>query len=139
MRFVDASVFVHAYMVPRRALKPHEVEIKDRAKAIVTRIDEGELVATSVVHLGEIFNLLESHLPLDRALLLERGILARENIEVLPVSREDYVAAAMKARAKEIGLNDLLAWVLMEKAGFSEVYSFDKDFDRMDGLTRICA
>ncbi len=139
MRFVDASVFVHAYMLPRRALKPHEVEIKDRAKAIVKRIDEGEFVVTSVVHLGEIFNLLESHLPLDRALLVEKGMLARENIDVLPVSREDYVAAAMKARGRATGLNDLLAWVLMENEGVSEVYSFDKDFDGMDGLARICA
>ncbi len=139
MRFVDASVFVHAYMVPRRTLRPHEVEIKDRAKAIVKRIEGGESVVTSVVHLGEIFNLLESHLPLDKALLLERGILARENIDVLPVSREDYVAAATKARTKEIGPNDLLAGVLMENEGVSEVYSFDRDFDRMDGLTRICA
>jgi predicted nucleic acid-binding protein len=137
MRFVDASVFVHAYMVPRRVLRPHEVEIKGRAKAIVRRIDDGEFVVTSVVHLSEIFNLMETHLPLNEALALETGLLARENIEVLQVSKGDYVAATMKARANTIGLNDLLAWALMEGAGISEVYSFDKDFDRMKGLIRV--
>lgn len=137
MRFVDASVFVHAYMVPKRALQPHEVEIKEKAKAIVGRIDEGESVVTSVVHLGEIFNLLESHMPLAKALRLETGMLTKDNINILPVSKEDYLAASMKAPAEGIGLNDLLGWVLMEDRGISEVYSFDKDFDRMSGLTRI--
>jgi len=37
-RFIDASVFVHAYFLPVRALKPHEERIKEGAKAIVPLI-----------------------------------------------------------------------------------------------------
>ena len=31
MWFVDATVFVHAYIKPRRPLKPHEKRIKESA------------------------------------------------------------------------------------------------------------
>ena len=37
MRFVDASVFVHAFLKPKRELKPHEIKIKESAKKIVRR------------------------------------------------------------------------------------------------------
>jgi hypothetical protein len=32
MIFVDASVFVHAFIKPKRKLKPYEVKIKQAAK-----------------------------------------------------------------------------------------------------------
>jgi len=40
MKFVDASVFVHAFIKPKRELKPHEVKIKQAAQKIVKRINE---------------------------------------------------------------------------------------------------
>jgi hypothetical protein len=41
LRFVDASVFVYAFLKPRRELTPREAETKERAKNIVRRINEG--------------------------------------------------------------------------------------------------
>ena len=49
IRFVDASVFVHAYLKPRRELRPHEILIKKRARTIVSRINQGEPVLVSTV------------------------------------------------------------------------------------------
>lgn len=49
MRFVDASVFVHAYLKPKRRLKPHEMKIIESAKKIVKRINDGEEVGITVV------------------------------------------------------------------------------------------
>ncbi|MHA1604410.1 MAG: hypothetical protein ACTSWF_07155, partial [Candidatus Freyarchaeota archaeon] len=50
---------------PKRELKPHEVEIKNTAKRIVSGINEGEEVGITVVQLSEIANLLESYLSLN--------------------------------------------------------------------------
>jgi len=66
--FVDASVFVYAFLKPRRRLQPHEASVKDAAENIVLRINEGEEVATSVVHFSEVCNVLEDYLPLEEAL-----------------------------------------------------------------------
>ena len=80
MRFVDASVFVHAFIKPRRELKEHEIRIKEAAKEIVKRINEGEKVAISTVHLSEIANLLEHYMPIDDALSVETFLLTARNV-----------------------------------------------------------
>ncbi len=137
VRFIDASVFVHAYLKPKRPLKTVEVEIKEAAKKIVTRVNGGERVITTVVHLGEISNVLEDHLPLEDALGIERALCLRENITIVGVSYEDYVSALDEAERHEVGVNDALAYVMMKKHGADEVYSFDKDFDRFEDVKRL--
>ena len=87
-RYVDASVFVHAYIRPRRELKAHERGIKSHARAIVARINEGEDVVTSTVQVAEgirvkLAVLLEILLPLRNGHLPERGCLRRERLSEL--------------------------------------------------------
>lgn len=138
-RFIDASVFVHAYLKPKRPLKPLEAQIKDAAKKIIIRINNGERVITSVVHFGEISNILEDHLPLTDALSIERALCLRENITVEGVLHEDYISALDEAERHRVGVNDALAYVVMKKHGLSEIYSFDKDFDKFEDAKRLRA
>jgi hypothetical protein len=80
--YVDANVFVYAFLKAKRKLEPHEVKIKEAAKKIVSRINEGEKVSTSIVHFSEVCNILDDYLPIGEALLIEKGLLFRENILV---------------------------------------------------------
>ncbi|HCW08289.1 MAG TPA: twitching motility protein PilT [Cytophagales bacterium] len=134
--YVDANVFVYAFLKTKRALQPHEVKIKDAAKKIVTRINEGEKVVTSVVHFSEICNILDDYLPIEEALLIERGLLFRENILICDVSKDDYLKAVSVAEDQSVGINDALAYVLMKKRAIQKVYSFDKDFDAFADIRR---
>ena len=136
-RFVDASVFVHAYIRPRRQLRPHERQIKAHARSIVRRINDGEDVVTSCVHLLEIANLLENWMPLEDAREILSSLAARGNVEVLPVERRDLLAALAVGADANVGASDALAAVLMRAGGIAEVYSFDRDFDRFEDLHRI--
>lgn len=55
MRFLDANIFIYAYYKPRRELGQKEREMKEGAKDILMRINEGkETAITTVVHLSEI-------------------------------------------------------------------------------------
>jgi len=135
--FADASVFIYAFLKPKRKLQPHEASIKDAAKKIVSRINEGEEVAMSVVHFSEVCNVLEDYLPLEEALEIERGLLFRDNIIIQEVSEEDYLAALLTAEDHRVGANDALAYVLMKETGLRKIYSFDKDFDAFTGIKRI--
>lgn len=135
--FVDASVFVYAFLKPRRKLQPHEASIKDAAKKIVLRINEDEEAATSVVHFSEVCNVLEDYLPLEEAFTIEKGLLFRDNIVIYEVSEEDYLKALSIAEDQQVGANDALAYVLMEEAGLHRIYSFDKDFDGFKDINRI--
>lgn len=135
--FVDASVFVYAFLKPKRKLQPHEASVKEAAKKIVLRINEGEEAATSVVHFSEVCNVLEDHLSLEEAFTIEKGLLFRDNITIYEVSEEDYLKALSIAEEQQVGVNDALAYVLMKEAGLSRIYSFDKDFDGFKDINRI--
>jgi predicted nucleic acid-binding protein len=136
-RFVDASVFVHAYLRPKRELKSHERQLKSHARGIMTRINEGEEVLTSVVHVSEVANLLEAWMPLEDARAVLQGLCTRETIKVLPAERRDLIEALAVGSETRVGMSDALAVVLMRTAEVSDVYSFDKDFDRFDGIQRV--
>jgi predicted nucleic acid-binding protein len=135
--YVDANVFVYAFLKTKRTLQPHEVKIKETAKRIVSRINEGEKVVTSVVHFSEVCNILEDYLPIEEALLIEKGLLFRENILVCEVSKDDYLKAISVTEDQQVGVNDALAYVLMKKEAIQTVYSFDKDFDAFTDIRRI--
>jgi len=134
---VDANMFVYPFLKPKRKLQPHEVAIKEAAKKIVSRINEGEKVATSVVHFSEVCNILEDHIPFEEALLIEKGLLLRENILIGEVSEDDYFKAISAAEDQRVGVNDALAYVLMKKAAIHKIYSFDKDLDSFTDIKRI--
>lgn len=135
--FVDANLFIYAFLKPKRKLNAHEETIKVAAKRIATRINEGEETLTSVVHFSEICNILEDHLPIQEANTIEKGLLLRENLTVLEVSEEDYLRALAVAEDQQVGANDALAYVLMKEAGVGKIYSFDKDFDGFKDIQRI--
>jgi predicted nucleic acid-binding protein len=135
--FVDANVFVYAFLKPKRKLQPHEKNIKDAAKKIVTRINEGEETVTSVVHFSEICNILEDHLPIQEACTIEKGLLFLDNIVIKEVSEEDYLKALAIAEDQQIGANDALAYTLMKEAGINKIYSFDEDFDGFKDIHRL--
>lgn len=138
MRFVDASVFVHAFLKPKRELKPHEVRIKELAKEIVRRINDGEEVGITVVQVAEIANLLESYLLLNEALKVEEFLLLARNVNVFDVTKKDCLEALKICRERNVGLSDAIAYVVMMKSGVDEIYSFDDDFDKLD-VRRVTA
>ena len=135
--FVDANVFVYAFLKPKRKLQPHEEHIKNTAKKIITRINEGEETVTSVVHFSEICNVLEDYLSIEEAVTLEKSLIFIDNILIKQVSEEDYLKALAIAEDQQIGTNDALAYVLMKEAGLNRIYSFDKDFDGFKDINRI--
>jgi predicted nucleic acid-binding protein len=135
MKFVDASVFVHAFIKPKRELKPHEVKIKQAAQKIVKKINEGEKIAISVVNMTEIANLLEAHMSLDEALAIEEFLI--RNAKLVNVNKQQYFEAIKIAKEKRVGLNDAITYVIMLKNKIYEIYSFDKDFDKLEGIKRI--
>ena len=136
MRFIDSNVFIHAYIKPSRRLREHEKRIKDDAKTIIARVNRGEEAVSTVVHLGEIANLLEDFMPLESALEVVRGLLLKGNIHIAEMSRQDYLSALPIAEESAVGLNDALAYIFMIREGLGEIYSFDKDFDKLEKVKR---
>ncbi len=137
-RFLDSSVFLHSILRPKRPLTPSEREIKECAKEIVRRLDEGaEEFVTSVVHLSEILNILESRSGLSTALKVLETFLSLDNLEIVDVSLGDYQQALVVSERYGVSPNDSLAAVLMRKLSLEEIYSFDRHFDSIPWVRRI--
>ncbi len=139
MRFVDASVFLYAYMKPRRTLPTGIAEMKKAAKAVVRRIDSGEKVATSLTHISEVANILEASMAVHSSHQIIIDLIHSPSISIFEPTRENYVEAVELAQEVSAGLNDGVAYVLMKENGIDEIYSFDKHFDSFEGLKRIHA
>ena len=138
MRFLDANVFVYAYYRPRRRLTEKEKRMKDEAKRIITAVSEGkEQVALTVVHLSEVVNILKHGMPLEDLTDFVLGLFMLDNVEIRGVSREAYFAAAELGGDLKLDPNDALAVDFMRVNDIGEIYSFDEDFDRVEGISRL--
>lgn len=137
MRFLDSTIFLYAFIKPKKEPPQKLREDKKKAQDIVRRIQEGEKVATTVVHISEIANILEARTPLHDARSIILSILNNENIKVFNVKDREYAYAVEAAETYNIGINDALAYNLLHKNGITEVYSFDKHFDKLPGIQRL--
>ena len=137
MRFLDSSVFLHAFLKPKRKLSNKEKLIKNKAKKIISRVDNGEEVATTVIHLSEILNIIESRLGLVKSIQFLLRVLSLSNIKILDVAKEDYEAALLIAQRYSISPNDALAYIKMKQHGIKEIYTFDKHFKNIPDIAII--
>ena len=126
MRFIDANVFIYAVLKPKSALPPALMEKKAAAKEIFLRVNAGEPVVTTTVHLSEVANVLEDAAGLPFATDLLSAILLKPTITAEPVTSDDYRESIRGAGNLGISINDALAVIVMERQGIEEIYTFDK-------------
>ena len=138
MRFLDANVFIYAYYKPKKQLNQKEKQMKEHAKKIVSSVSQGkEQVTTTVVHLSEVVNILKHGIPLDQLTTTIRGLFMLDNVKIMGITREAYFAAVELGDDLKLEANDALAVDVMRLNDIKEIYSFDEDFDQIEGITRL--
>ncbi len=60
-----------------------------------------------------------------------------DSLNVESVGRDDYLAAAELGRDLNRDPNDALAVLVMKNHSVGEVYSYDGDFDGIEGVKRL--
>jgi len=138
MRFLDANVFIYAYYKPKKQLTQKEKQMKDHAKKIISVVSQGnEEVMMTVVHLSEAVNILKHGMPLERLTNVILGLFMLDNVKIRGVSREAYFAATELGGDLKLDPNDALAVDVMRLSNIKEIYSFDEDFDKIGGISRL--
>ena len=130
MRFIDANVFIYAVLKPKMALPEAVLHKKTAAKEIFLRVNAGEPVITTTVHLSEVANVLEDAAGLSFAGDFLSAVLKKPTISVEAVSVDDYRECIMLAQKSAISINDALAIIIMEQQGIDEIYTFDRHFNQ---------
>jgi len=138
MRFLDANVFIYAYYKPKKQLTQKEKQMKEHAKKIVSSVSQGkEEVMMTVVHVSEIVNILKHGMPLDPLTTIIRGLFMLDNMKIMGITQEAYFAATELGDDLKLEANDALAVDVMRLNGIKEIYSFDEDFEQIEGITRL--
>jgi len=130
VRFVDANVFI--YQIIQSPLK--EFEISER---ILQRIEKGEEVATSLPVIQEVIKWLEYNKrkkEIGDFLLFINSYLSMDK---LSVEWDSFLQSIEDMNEKQIGFVDSLTLQLMKRNGIHEIYSDDKDFDRIEWVKRV--
>ncbi len=131
-RFLDTNVLIAFYLgaPPERA---------PRARDLMSRMNAGQeqLVTTSVVFF-EVAYLLQRSFRIPRPLVAE----FIESVALSPglvVEDQSLLLDAVEVYRTIGGLSlpDAYNAAYMRRRGVTEVYSWDTDFDRIDGLTRV--
>jgi len=60
-----------------------------------------------------------------------------DNVKITGVNREMYFAAAELGRDLKLDPNDALIVEVMRSSDIKELYFFDKDFEKIKGITRL--
>jgi uncharacterized protein len=138
MRFLDANVFIYAYYKPKKQLTQKEMQMKEQAKKIITSVSQGkENVIITVVHVSEMVNILKHGMRPDQVTAIIRGLFMLDNVRILDVTRDAYFAATELGDDLKLEANDALAIDVMRLNNIREIYSFDEDFDQIEGIVRL--
>jgi len=137
-RFLDANIFIYAYYKPKKPLNQKEKQMKEQAKKTITNISQSkEEITTTIIHISEIVNILKHGLKLEELNKLILGLFMLDNIKIKGVTREQYLAATELAEELKLESNDALAVDTMKQDNITEIYTFDEDFNSIEGITRL--
>lgn len=131
-RLLDTNVIIHL-------LTRNVVDRAEQAQAVLRRAEAGdEHLAVPIVVLFEVSFLLTRHFRFSRADVATRLelLLALPNLRV---ENHDLVATAVGLFGSTGGLSfaDAYSVAYMRQQGITEVYTWDTDFDRVPGVTRV--
>ncbi|BES81772.1 type II toxin-antitoxin system VapC family toxin [Pyrodictium abyssi] len=132
-RFIDSNVFVYVLSADPR--------FSTHALAVLEDAENGAYEAyTSTLVVSQVLAHLERRRR-RRALTAFLEYLEESPIKVVETTMEDYLEA--RRLAEKAGLefpsmwDDLVIAAQMKRLGISEVYSNDRDFDRIPGVRRL--
>lgn len=134
MRFLDTNVFI-------RYLTRDDAQKAAACHALFERLDRGEEVATTceaiVVEIVYVLS-ARAHYGLTAEQIRERlaPTLAVPGLR-LPEKRVYLRALDILVDHPALDFEDAVLAAHMERMGESELYSYDRDFHRIDGLTRL--
>ncbi len=112
----------------------------DRAERIVYAIDRGDLPTARVTNyvLLESLNWIHERQRHDIAVDLHNRLVASAGFELVHCAQKDFHRTVELFESDErLSFGDATIVAYMQRTGLQYLYSFDDDFDRIEGITRL--
>lgn len=130
MRFVDSNVFI--YVLVKSPKDDYET-----AKRILQRIEEGEAAITNTAVVQEIVDWLEYNNKRREVEKFLTAINSYITMKKAEVSWNEMMEAISDMKKYDLDFVDALILQTMKKNNVKEIYTNDKDFNRVKGIRRI--
>lgn len=130
MRFVDVNVFI--YVLVKSPKKDYEI-----SRNILKRIENGEETATNLAVIQEVVDWLEYNNRKKEVRSFLTAVNSYLTLNKLPIAWNNLLAALDDVDRYNIDFVDALTLQTMETNKINEIYSNDKDFDRVQWTKRI--
>lgn len=129
--FADANVIL-------RFLVGDPPRLAKRARSLFEAVERGDVrLFIDELVLAEVAWVLRSfyHFDAARIAAVLQTLVAHEGLEV--IDRASLLEALTYFADRNVDFVDALLAVRLDRRGVSEIYSFDADFDRLPGVTRL--
>jgi predicted nucleic acid-binding protein len=130
LRFVDANVFI--YVLVKSPRKDYEI-----SRRILKRIENGEETATNLAVIQEVVDWLEYNNRKKEVRSFLTAVNSYLTMNKLNITWDDLLTALDDVDEHNIDFVDALTLQTMKKNKINEIYSNDKDFDRVKRIERI--
>jgi predicted nucleic acid-binding protein len=129
--FIDTNIFL-------RYLTKDDPSKYDRCREIFKKAVEGKVeLATSGIVIAELIWTLLSYYKVQKADVIEKiSIIVNTDNLYIPDKNVITDALVLFSR-KNIDYIDAYNAVFMKRYGFEEIYSYDEDFDAVEGIKRV--
>ena len=133
MQFIDANIFI-------RHLTNDVPEKAQACLELFQKAQRGEVaLTTSEVVIAEVVYVLSSkqlyHLPREEIRKLLYPLLSLSGLKL--AHRKVYLRALDLYATYPIDFEDAVVVAQMERQGVTDLYSYDRDFERVPGITRL--
>ena len=82
-------------------------------------------------------NILKHALSISEIAEIVTALSLLDNVDIASVDKMDYLAATKLGQDLGLDPNDALAVQVLRLRGLSEIYSFDRVFERVEGVRRL--
>jgi predicted nucleic acid-binding protein len=73
----------------------------------------------------------------EKASIVIASIVNMNGLSIYSVTEEHIKAASALSHIINLGFNDTIAYILMQENDTSQIYSFDRDFDKLPEIERL--
>jgi len=130
MRFVDANVFI--YVLVKSPKEAYEI-----CKGILKRIENGEETVTSTAILQEVVDWLEYNNRKREVKSFVTAINSYLTMNKVNTTWDDMLTALDDMEKHNLDFVDALTLQTMKKSKIKEIYSNDRDFDKVKWIKRV--
>ncbi|HDI42156.1 PIN domain nuclease [Candidatus Bathyarchaeota archaeon] len=132
MRFIDSNIFIYVLTAD-----PH---YGFRAKEILKAVEKGEKAATSTLNLIQVCSYLRWKRRAEIIPVFLSLIWSLPTLIIYQITMNDFIRFQRIQRIFNLPWSmwdDILIAAQMERLGIKEIYSNDRDFDKIPWITRI--